>query len=409
MVDTLSRVTALLIAMAILLIGHGLQLTLLPVHALFLGWSSTRIGLTGSFYFVGFVTGCMLVPGVVSRVGHVRSFMVMSAGATVALLAAGLLVNFWAWLLFRFMTGVALAGFYMIVESWLTDVCPPNRRGTVLSVYLAVSLLSMAIGQLPMMLGTPGDLRLFMLAAVLISLAIVPVGLTHITSPSPIPAVRVTPATLFSASRVAIVCTFIAGMVTGAFWTVGPIAGRSFGLDQGQVGLMMSMGVLGGAAAQYPVGRLSDFVDRRVVIAAITAAGAAVSGIGAFLADTSAVLVYALIVLLCATMMPIYALCIALAAERTELSLVELTGGMLLANGIGAITGPIVGSPLITLIGPNMFFAFCGVCLSVAAIWTTYRLLVAERSTSHEAHQRMLPRTTQAVAEMLVRDDARRD
>ena len=112
MADTLSRVTALLFAVAILLMGHGLQLTLLPVHALSLGWSSTEIGLTGSFYFIGFVTGCMLVPGVVSRVGHVRSFKVMSAGATVALLAAALLVNLWEWMLFRFLTGMALAGIY---------------------------------------------------------------------------------------------------------------------------------------------------------------------------------------------------------------------------------------------------------------------------------------------------------
>ena len=406
MVDTLSRVTTLLFAVAILLMGHGLQLTLLPVHAQFIGWSSTEIGLTGSFYFVGFVSGCILVPGIVSRVGHVRSFMVMAAGATVALLAAALLVNVWAWMLFRFSTGLALAGLYMIVETWLTDVCPQDRRGSVLSIYLAISLLGMAAGQLPMMLGMPGDTRLFMLAAMIISFAIIPVGLTRIASPSPIPAVRVTPRTLIAASRVAVVCAFIAGMVLGAFWTVGPVVGGSLGLDQGQVGLMMSVGILGGAAAQYPVGRLSDLADRRFVIAGITVVGATVSGVGAFLADTSTLVLYAVIFLLCAATMPIYALCIALAAEKTELSIIESTGGMLLAHGIGSIVGPIMGSPLITLIGPSTFFAFCTACLAVGSSWTFYRLLVTDRREQHDAHSPMLPRTTQAVAVMLDSDEA---
>jgi MFS family permease len=407
MVTSLSRVATLLFAVSILLIGHGLQLTLLPVHALSLGWSSTQIGITGSLYFVGFVTGCIVVPGIVSSVGHIRSFMVMAAVATVALLLAALLVNVWAWLLLRFATGVALAGLYMIVESWLADVCPKNQRGTVLSVYLAVSLIGMAVGQLPMMLLTPGDTRLFILAGAFLAIAIIPVGLTRVASPKPIPTVRVTPRTLMRASRVAVVCAFIAGTVLGTFWTLAPVAGRAFGLSQGEVGLMIGVGVLGGAASQYPVGLLSDFSDRRLVIAAMTMAGAAVSGFGAVFADSSMVVLYGAIFMLCATTMPVYALCIALAADKTELSLVELTGGILLAHGFGSIVGPILASIPMNRIGPNMFFAFCSACLVVAAIWTVYRYLVAQRPVGHEASRPMLPKTTQAVAFMLDSEEPR--
>ncbi len=399
--DTLGRVTTLLFAVAILLVGHGLQLTLLPVHALSLGWPSTLIGLTGSAYFVGFVTGCLVVPGVVSRVGHIRSFMVMAAGGTIALLAAALFVDFWAWLVFRFVTGLALSGLYMIVESWLTDVSPKNQRGSVLSVYLAISLIGMAVGQLPMLLGVPGDTRLFMVAAMAFSLAIIPVGLTRIASPKPIPVVSVTPRTLLSVSRVAVVSAFMAGMVTGAFWTIGPVAGSSLGLEQGQIGLMMSVGVLGGAAAQYPVGRLSDNVDRRLLIGIIAAIGAAVAGLGVGIVTATPLATNVVVFLICAAAMPVYALCIALAAENTELSLVELTGGMLLAHGTGSIVGPILGAPLMTLIGPSMFFVFCSACFAVTAIWAFYRLLVVERPVAHQPHRPMLPKTTQAVAVLL--------
>ena len=409
MVDTLSRVTTLLVAVSILLIGHGLQLTLLPVHALSLGWSSTQIGLTGSLYFVGFVTGCIVVPGIVSKVGHIRSFMVMAAVATVALLLAALLIKVWAWLVLRFATGMALAGLYMIVESWLTDVCPEDRRGSVLSVYLAVSLIGMAVGQLPMLVSSPGDTQLFILAGVLLATSIIPVGLTRITSPKPIPMVRVTPGTIMRTSRIAVVCTFIAGMALGTFWTLGPVAGRSLGLSQGEVGLMMGLGVLGGAASQYPIGRVSDLSDRRLVIAATTIVGAVTGGVGAAFADTSTVVLYGTIFLLCAATMPIYALCIALAADRTELSLVELTGGMLMAHGFGSIVGPILAALPMSRFGPNTFFAFFAACLSAAALWTVFRYFVAQQHIQHEVSRPLLPKTTQAVAVLLETEESRAD
>jgi MFS family permease len=401
MVDTLSRVTTLLFALAILLIGHGLQLTLLPVHALAMGWSSTEIGLTGSCYFLGFVTGCIVVPRVVASVGHIRSFMVMAAAATVALLGAGLLVSPPAWMLFRFATGAAFAGLYMIVESWLTDVCPPDRRGSVLSIYLLISLVAMAAGQMPMLWLEPGDERLFLFAAALLTIAIIPVGLTRVSSPRPIPTVHVTPRTLLRASRVAVVCAAVAGMVTGVFWTLGPVMAGSFGLDQGQVGIMMSLGVLGGAASQYPVGRMSDRIDRRLVIGAMTLIGAVVGVLSALFAGSSAWSIYLAVFVLCAAVMPIYALCIVLATEHTELSLVELTSGMLLAHGCGSIVGPSIVAPLMGRIGPGMFFGASAAWLAAGAGWACYRYFVGDHPIVPEGHPRMLPRTTQAVAALL--------
>lgn len=401
-----TQITTLLFAFAVLMIGHGLQLTLLPVYALSIGWSSTQIGLTGAAYFLGFIAGCSLVPATVSEVGHIRAFMVLAAVATASLLTAALFVEFWAWLPLRLATGFALAGLYMIIESWLTDVSPRERRGSVLSVYLAVSLVGMAAGQLPLMFAPAVDLRLYLLAAVLICIAIVPIGLTRTPTPSPIPGIRVTPATLVRASRVAVVCAVVAGVVNGSFWTVGPVVGAAYGLDSAQVGLLISLGVLVGAVAQFPVGRVSDRIDRRVVIGTLAALGAAVSVFAFVFAGGAPLSLYVAFALLCAASMPVYALCVALATDNTELTVVEVTSGMLLANGIGSVIGPIVIAALMSSIGAGMYFAFCAICLGGVAIWTFQRCFAVELPRTHDAHTPMLPRTTQAVAELVVEEEA---
>src|SRR3970282_2075296 len=169
MVGILSRVTALLLSVAILLTGHGLQLTLLPVHAQGLAWTPYAIGATGSVYFLGFVLGCVVIPSIVARVGHVRTFMVMSAIATMALLGAGLWATLPSWLALRAATGFALSGLYMVIESWLNEVSPREHRGRVLAVYSMICLLGMALGQLLMVLGTPDELALFVVGGVLLS------------------------------------------------------------------------------------------------------------------------------------------------------------------------------------------------------------------------------------------------
>lgn len=399
MAGTLARITTLLVAVGVLLIGHGLQLTLLPLHALEAGWSTSAIAWTGSFYFFGFVTGCVVLPGTVSAVGHIRSFMVMAAVATVALLTAALFVELIGWLIVRFASGVALAGLYMVIESWLTDVSPREQRGRILSIYLLVTLVGMAIGQLLVAAEDPGDLDLFIVAAIMISLAIVPVGLTRVASPSPIPPVRFTPRTLLRASRVAVICAVLAGMVVGAFWTLGPVIARGYGLGSGNVAILMSLGVLGGAAAQLPVGRFSDSRDRRLVIGALGLIGAFVCALAFIFVDGSPAALYLSFFLLGAAVMPMYALCIAHAVDRPELTLVEVASGILLAHSAGSIVGPIIVAPLVASFGPGVFFFFSAVCLLGTAAWTAYRYVAVERPP-HEERAAMLPRTTQAIAEL---------
>lgn len=400
MQQTLNRVSTLLIAVAILLVGHGLQLTLLPMRAEALGWTTGAIGVTGSAYFLGFVVGCLIIPSVVAQVAHVRTFMVMAAVATVALLALGLLDALPAWLFLRFATGFAFSGLYMVIESWLSEAAPPEGRGGVLAIYSMISLLAMMAGQSFLVLSGPDDLELVMGAALIMGVAIIPIGLTRMASPQPIPRVRFSLRALTRASRVAVVCAFFGGLVTGSFWSVGPLVGRAFGLDNAAIGAMMGAAIVGGALAQFPAGRLSDRTDRRFVIAGMFTLGMALCAVGWWYSSVSVGALYLTMFFVGATSMPIYALCIATAADNTDLPLIQVTSGILIVNSLGSILGPLLVSPLVSRLGGEGFFLFALVSMAMGAAWTFYRISVMERPRAHENRFVAVPRTSMVAAEL---------
>lgn len=400
MTQTLVRVGTLLLAVSILLVGHGLALTVLPMRGEWLGWSTGAIGYTGSAYFLGFVAGCLVIPGIVAQVAHIRTFMVMAAVATVSVLGVGVVDQMGFWLLLRFAVGFAFSGLYMVIESWLSEAAPPERRGSVLAVYSMISLLAMVLGQSMIGLSEPDDLKLLMGAALLMGFAIIPIGLTRMTAPHPIPRARFSRRVLARSSRVAVVCVFFSGTVTGALWAVGPLVGKAFGLDTAQVGFMMATAVVGGALAQIPVGRLSDHTDRRVVIAGLFTLGALLSIAGWMLSATSPLMLYASMFFIGATSIPVYALCIATASDQTELPLIEVASGILIMNSFGSIFGPALVAPVIGAAGAQGFFLFTLVSLSLGGLFAIHRISVIERPKHHEQRFQSLPRTSFVAAEL---------
>lgn len=400
MIATLFKLGTLLLAVAILLSGHGLQLTLLPIRADSLGWTTSTIGITASAYFSGFVVGCILIPGIVARIGHIRGFMVMAALATLGLLGAGLLDYFPAWLVLRFSTGFAISGLYMVIESWLSEASTRDNRGSVLAIYTVICLLGMVLGQGLLALADPGTLDLFAIGAALLCLAIIPIGLTRMTAPHPLPKARFDPRVLLRASRVAVVCALLGGLVTGSVWAVGPLVGRSFGLEGGAVGGLMSAAITGGAISQFPVGRLSDRVDRRFVIAWLAAIGVVVSVGGWLLSAEYSYALFGAMFLVGACSMPIYALCIATASDNTDVPLIQIGSGILIMNSIGSIIGPLIVAPLMTRQGGSAFFLYLAVCFSLAALWTVYRIVRVDRPRPHGHTFEAVPKTTPVVLEL---------
>ncbi|MEP0174804.1 MAG: MFS transporter [Paraglaciecola sp.] len=239
----LRSIFALLLSAAILLMGHGLQYTLVPLYGVSLGWESTTIGFIGSSYFAGFVLGCLTVPKLVARVGHIRVFTVLVALTTGSMLFIGIADQFELWVIARLLMGWAMAGIYMVMESWLNEKTPTEYRGSILSIYAVITLGAICIGQL--LVGFDlGYERLFMLGAALLVLGILPIGLTTSSAPNPIPNIKLSFRRIFSVSQIAMVGAFLGGFISGGFWALGPVVANSNGLEAGQVGLFMAVTLL---------------------------------------------------------------------------------------------------------------------------------------------------------------------
>jgi MFS family permease len=396
-------IVSLLSSVVVLLMGHGLQLSLLPLRAEAAGWPEFEIGLSGSFYFAGFLLGCFTVPRLVWRVGHIRVFMVLTATLTTGLLGIALFNDALAWFALRALTGWSISGLYLVMESWLNEEASNQHRGAVLSIYTVTVLAAMALGQLLLNLAAPDGLSIVVVAAALVALAAVPVGLTRIPQPGAIPPATFSPWLVLRTSRAAVVSSFASGIVTGGFWGVGSLYGRQIGLDVGGISLIMAMGVVGGAFFQLPLGRASDRVDRRFVVAATLAGGALACVVG--FTGRAEILPYVFFVL-GGCVMPIYALSLAHAADQTESSFLEVGTGILVVNAGGAIAGPLLTAGVMETWGAPSFFAINGLILALAAAGV---LLMALRRPALRPHFNTFEPTSPELAQGAIEMDPRSD
>jgi MFS family permease len=358
---------ALLLSQALLLVGHGLQLTLLPVRAQIEGFTDAQIGLTGSAYFLGFVVGCLGAPHIIRRVGHIRSFAVLGSSFSAVVLLFHAIPVFYPWLFLRLLVGICISGLYMIIESWLNDRATRETRGTLLSIYTIINLTMIMVGQQMLNLAEPESDTLFAIAAVLLSVAIIPVSLTLSLAPAPLTTVRLDLRRIWSLSRVGMAGSFAAGLVTGAFWSLGPIYARGLELATAQLTLFMSAAVLGGAIFQLPLGRLSDHYDRRLVILILSLAGAGVSASLMLIPGTGWWLLF-LSFLWGGTAMTLYAICLAHTTDHAQPDDFVMVGsGILLIFGLGSAVGGPAASLLMNVSGPSGLFAFSALAMLVFA------------------------------------------
>ncbi|MDZ7712525.1 MAG: MFS transporter [Rhodovibrio sp.] len=368
MLKTLAPILALLASVALLLMGNGLQGTLLPLRAQLEAFGTVEIGWLGSAYFAGFALGSLLAPRFVRRVGHIRAFTALAAIASATVLGHALAIRPDVWLPLRALTGFCLAGLYVVMESWLNAQATNASRGAILSVYTTVNLTVITLGQLLVAVLEPQTFVPFAVAAMLIALAGVPLALTTSKAPAAPEKIGVDPRWLYRISPVGLVGCFAVGLANGPFWTLAPAFGVANGLDSGGVGLFMALVVLGGAVGQWPAGRLSDRLDRRwVILGVCLLAAAAGAGLVAAALERPDLLPYAALAFgACA--IPMYALCVAHANDFVQPGqFVQASAGLLLASALGAALGPLLASVVMDRAGSASLFAFtAGVHLLLA-------------------------------------------
>jgi MFS family permease len=352
---TVVTLSSLLLATALLLTGHGVQITLLPLKGAGLGLSDTIIGLTGSAYFAGFMLGCFVVPQMIGRVGHIRGFAVLTAVIVTALLSMELSGWWPLWALARGAIGFMMCGLYTVIESWLNDQATDTTRGRVLAAYTFVVLVAMAFGQfllsvMPINTATP-----IIAAAMLIAMAIVPVGLTRQLAPAPMASTRVSFGLLYRRSKVAFAGALMSGLVTGSFWTLGAVFAKRSMPEVSDVSLFVAAAIIGGAVAQYPVGLLSDRFGRPRILVALSGLSVAVSVLLALAAEK--VLLLGLVTVFGAVAMPMYALALATVIDKAKSGEFVLVGtSVLLLNATGAALAPLFIGPLMDAASVSMLW-----------------------------------------------------
>ena len=366
---------ALLLGIALMMLGNGLQGSLLGIRASLEGFPTTATGILMSGYFAGFLGGSMLAPKLVARVGHVRVFAALASLASSAILIHVVWIDPATWTLIRLVTGFCYAGLYVVVESWLNDQATNRTRGQLLSIYMVVTLGGAAAGQGLLNLADPAGAKLFILVSVLISLSLIPMLLSTGRTP-PFAAPRpVGIRELYRVSPTGVVGYFGAMLAAGAYFGMGAVYGREIGLSVRDISVFVSLILLGGMFLQWPLGRLSDAWDRRQVLTAVTFLAALFALLASMAAERSLLALFALTALFGGTTLPMYSLCIAYINDYLERDqIVPASGTLVLIGGIGAVFGPISAAFAMQAFGAEGFFWSLATIHAAIGAFALYRM-----------------------------------
>ncbi|GAB4356082.1 MAG: MFS transporter [Kiloniellaceae bacterium] len=367
---------ALFVGLGMLMLGNGLQNSLLGIRAGAEAFSTEATGLIMACYYIGLLAGALVTPKVVGKVGHVRVFAALASTASTAALVHAVFVDPWAWGGMRAVTGFCYAGLYVVAESWLNDRATNETRGTLLSVYMVVVLGGLALSQYLLTLADPNSFVLFTVASVLVSMALVPISVSvmptpDFTAPEPL-GLRA----LYRTSPLGMVGAMGTGMANAAIYAMSAVYADSLGLSVPQIAIFASASILGGMAFQWPIGRLSDKLDRRRVLTAVTFA-AALAALAAMLAARGEPLaLYAMMFVVGGMSLPMYSLCIAHTNDYlTPKQMVSASGTLMMVGGAGAVFGPIAVSLLMREMGSDGFFVCVGAVHAAIGVFALYRML----------------------------------
>jgi MFS family permease len=373
LIQVISNSWALFLGLGLIMLGNGLQGSLLGLRASMEGFGVTATGFVMSGYFIGLLSGSMVVPKIVARVGHIRSFGAMASLASTSILVHVVVIDPITWWAMRLVTGFAYAGLYIVAESWLNDASENETRGQLLSFYMLISLGGLAGGQFMLNIASPSSYELFVLISVLISFAVIPILLSVSKAPEFETSESVTLIQLYRVSPLGVFGMTINGLTMGAIFGMGAVYATNIGLTVKEISFFMGALVLGGALMQFPIGRMSDVMGRRQVIIGTCAVGIVVSFVASEFEGTGW-MIYVLIALIGGLSTPLYALCIAHTNDYLNpAQMVAASGTLVLATGIGSSLGAPVTAMAMDVFGDKAFFQVIGISMALVFVFGLWR------------------------------------
>lgn len=372
---TIRTTGALLFSMGLLMLGNGLQSSLISLRASLEGFSTQFTGILMTGYFVGFLVGSMLTPRIVAQVGHVRVFAALASLASSMVLIHPVLIEAWSWFAMRLVTGFCIAGLFIVAESWLNDSASNATRGQLLSLYMVITTGAMASGQLLLNLADPGGFELFVLISVLVSVALLPILLSATQAPSFSAPEHMSLLRLYRSSPLGILGCFGTGMSTGAMLGMGVIYAQQIGLELSRISLFMWLIFIGGVTLQWPIGKLSDAFDRRKVLFVVTSLAALTALLAVAVAALSVAGLLVVVFLFGGLALPMYSLCVAHTNDALEpKQMVAASSNLVLTYGVGAALGPSLAAAVMGRVGPDGFFWYFASVHTGIGIFALYRM-----------------------------------
>lgn len=380
MLNTVFSVYSLLLAIGILLMGSGLLGTLLSLRADAEGFSNTVIGIIMSAFFVGYVIGAYTCPRLLRDVGYIRAFAVFAAVASAATLLHGLFINAYAWWILRAVSGICVVGLYMIIEGWLNSLIKTDpKRGRIFSVYMMTTLIAMGAGQFLLLTYGATELASFVLAAIFFILALVPIAVTRLSQPTLIAVPQMVLGKLVKRAPLGAMGAFVAGVISGAFWSLGALYAKGLGFDNKGIAAFLVCVIIGGVVLQYPIGHRSDLHDRRVVLMLVSFIACVLACVTYFIPPAHKLAFFTMALLYGGFSFSLYSISVAHTQDLIETELVmEATRTLLLFNGIGAATGPVIAGIVMHLAGSGALMLFFSIMLGLLGIFAVYRRAVTE-------------------------------
>jgi len=374
MIQVLAAVWALLLGMTLIMIGNGMQATLMGVRGALEGFGTLQLSVITSAYFLGFLIGSRVAPDMIRRVGHVRVFAALGSFISAGLVAFPVFTDPYSWTVIRVILGFCLSGVYVTAESWLNNAATNQTRGTMLSAYMIAQTSGIIIAQGLMNVGEAGGYLLFVIPSILVSLSFAPILLSITPTPAFETNKPMSIRELYHSSPLASVGILLMGGVFAAQFGMASVYGAAAGLNAAQISGFVAAIFMGAVTLQLPIGWLSDRMDRRILILGVAAMGALSTGVGIFLGvDFKTLLVLGFVMGGAAS--PLYSLLIAYTNDFLEVEdMAAASGALVFVYGLGAIVGPMATGQLMDMIGPHGFWVFLSALFTMTSLYAAWRM-----------------------------------
>ena len=375
MLTSILPLSALLLGSGFLLFAGGMNGLILPVRGEIEGFTAASLGLLGAGWAIGYVLGCMRTPVLVARVGHIRAFSAMCALAAIAVLLSLIFMTPWIWIPLRAVSGFCFAGAAMIVESWLNEQSEATARGRVFGIYTMVNLFGTTAGQMVLSFGDARGHFFFVVAAMIYCLALLPTAMTATTTPTPLTNVSLDLRGLWRNSPVAVFTALMIGVSNGSFGTLAPVYAARVGLSVSDVALFVSIPIFSAAALQIPIGFFSDKLDRRRVLLGICCLALVADAAFLFGGLSDRWFLFVSSGIFGAAVFSMYPVIVAHANDHAPAgTFIQVSGGLLLVYGLGAIVGPMIAGFAMTLYGGSSLFMITAISHALVLAYSLIRI-----------------------------------